>query len=184
MAAFGAAVGALLGAGQVIRDNAGTWQAVHATMPTVVVQTAAGGLIGGLFVGAVAVYGGSRRVVRTLAPVAARPTRVRPAQVAAPRPALGLRHGFILVFALALLAAGGVILRACLTHPTLYGLVRGGFGAVFLLGLGGYLVWDDFVAPFVRARRARVTPRPPSLTSSSKTSDPQNKIPEHLLLDK
>jgi hypothetical protein len=72
--------------------------------------------------------------------------------VVAPPPVFGVRHGFILVFALALLAGGGVILQACLAHPTVYGLVRGGFGAVFLMGLGGYLVWDDFVAPFVRRR--------------------------------
>ncbi len=150
MAAIGAAVGAVLGAGQVIRDNAGTWQAVHATVPTVLVQTAAGGVIGALFVGAVVFYWGSRRVVRTLGPAPGRRAGARPAEVVAPRAALGVRHGFILVFALALLAGGAVILRACLAHPTVYGLVRGGFGAVFLMGLGGYLIWDDFVAPVVR----------------------------------
>jgi hypothetical protein len=150
LATGGAAAGAVLGAGQVIRDNAEAWRAVHATVPTVLVQTAAGGAIGALFVGAVVFYWGSRRGVRTLGPAPGR--RARPAEVVAPRAALGVRHGFILVFALALLAGGAVILRACLAHPTVYGLVRVGFGAVFLMGLGGYLIWDDFVAPVVRRR--------------------------------
>jgi hypothetical protein len=152
MAAIGAAVGAVLGAGQVIRDNAGTWQAVHATVPTVAVQTAAGGVIGGLVAGLAVAYWASLGGRVTPGPVAATSVETRPAAVVTPRAGLGVRQVFVLAFGVGLMAVGGVILRACLGHPTIYGVLRGGFMAVFFVGLGGYLVWDDFVAPLVRRR--------------------------------
>ncbi len=157
---LGVAAGSLMGAVQVVRENAATWDAVHATPVTIVLQTAAGALVGGAFIGAAALYWSMRQ-----GPARAKlaPQRVRAGSPdwAVPRerraaPAdirYGVRHVFVMLFGLGLLAAGGVILLACLRHPTVYGLARGGFGAVFLLGLGGYLLWDDFVAPHLRGAK-------------------------------
>jgi hypothetical protein len=76
----------VLGAGQVIRDNAAMWRAVHATVPTVVVQTAAGSVIGGVCLGALVFYWVARRGIRTMPPAARR------AEGLAPPAAFGVRQ--------------------------------------------------------------------------------------------
>ncbi len=57
------------------------------------------------------------------------------------------RRLLLLIFALALMAIGGFIFSLCLKHPTVIGMLRFGFGAAFFIGLGGFLIWDDFIAP-------------------------------------
>ncbi len=150
MGAAGAGIGLCLGAFQVVHENSGDWNAEHATVATMVIQIAAGALIGGAFLGLLMLYWG-RRLGASANPTTAmrqrqRSTPNRPSIPATPIK-YGPRHALILVFALALLVGGAVILRVCLAHPTVYGLLRGGCGALFLIGLGGYLIWDDFVAP-------------------------------------
>jgi hypothetical protein len=150
--AAGAGVGLCLGVFQVVRENNAAWMAEHATPATIIVQTAAGAMLGGVFVGALMLYWSMRRH-----PAAARPRSgglrpggsTLPGHPARPRQPIkyGVRHVLILLFATALIGAGAFVLSACLAHPSVYGLLRGGFGAVFMIGLGGFLIWDDFIAP-------------------------------------
>jgi hypothetical protein len=150
MGAAGAGIGLCLGAFQTVQENSAAWDAEHATVATMVIQVAAGALIGGVFIGLLTLYW-ARRLRPSANLTAAARQRPRPAPDRPNIPAApikyGPRHGLILLFALALLVGGAVILRACLMHPTVYGLLRGGCGAIFLMGLGGYLIWDDFIAP-------------------------------------
>ena len=157
-ALIAAVAGGCLGAWQVVRENRVEWDAVHATLGTIIVQTGAGALIGGVFVATILVYLVSRR------PTSGRVARhvdwagahgpVRPPMAGPARDPSMIRHALILVFALGLVTCGGIVAVAVLRHPGVYAVLRGGAGAAFLIGLGLYLVWDDFVAPrmAVRAR--------------------------------
>jgi len=52
-----------------------------------------------------------------------------------------------------LLFAGGLIvgsiyfLLLCVQYPTIYGMWRGGVPSLFWVGLGCFLIWDDFLRP-------------------------------------
>ncbi len=59
-----------------------------------------------------------------------------------------MRKILLFLFATGLLAAGAYVLSLCLAHPSIYNILRTGFGAAFLLAMGGYLLWDDFIRPF------------------------------------
>ena len=148
-----AAAGCCLGAWQVVRENQAGWSAEHATPVTIIIQSGAGALIGGAFAAGIMAYLLSRRrpTRRVAAPPPSRPARPRPSAI---------RHGVILLFAIALLAVGAIVLLACLKHPTVYGVLRGGFGAAFLMALGGYLIWDDFIAPRFNAGTSGERPPP------------------------
>ncbi len=152
LALMGAACGAGLGAMQVVRDNAAQWDAVRATLATEAVQVLAGALLGGAFVGALVFYWAARRRAGGIGPRATGEPMAVAASPVGPR-VYGMRQVFILMFGLGLLAVGGVVLLACMRHPTVYGLLRGAFGALFLMALGGYLIWDDFVAPSMRRQQ-------------------------------
>ena len=60
-AAIAAAAGCCLGALQIVRENRGEWDAVHATLLTIVIQTGAGALVGGAFLAVIMVTLLSRR---------------------------------------------------------------------------------------------------------------------------
>jgi hypothetical protein len=60
---------------------------------------------------------------------------------------IDLRRTVLFLFASALLGAGGYLLFVSLEHPNIYSLLRAGGIAVVLIGLGSYLVWDDFIRP-------------------------------------
>lgn len=55
-----------------------------------------------------------------------------------------MRRLLLFLFSIGLLGAGVYVLSICLRHPTIYGMLRIGFGAMFLIALGGFLLWDDF----------------------------------------
>jgi len=71
-----------------------------------------------------------------------------------------MRKGLLLLFATGLLAAGAYVLSLCLAHPSIYNILRTGFGAAFLLAMGGFLLWDDFIRPFASKTNAS-NKRPP-----------------------
>ena len=145
-----AAAGCCLGAYQVVRENHDQWDAVHASLVTIIVQTGAGALIGGVFAGVAMFYLRSRLLPGRRRPLHGTPAqpshRSRSAEPVRPAPNT-VRHVLIILFAGGLLTAGGIVVLACLRHPSIYGLLRAGFGGVFLMGLGAFLIWDDFVAP-------------------------------------
>ncbi|HZB92340.1 MAG TPA: hypothetical protein VE397_12915, partial [Stellaceae bacterium] len=58
-----------------------------------------------------------------------------------------LRRILLFLFASASLCGGGYLLFLCLEHPSIYGMLRGGGMAAIFMGLGGYLLWDDFISP-------------------------------------
>ena len=123
MPAIGSAAGFVLGAIQVVRENAATWGAVHATPATIMLQTVAGALLGAAFIGAATAYLFMRRGPAKAA-AAARPLRTTRAGPEIPREGArsGARQVVIMIFALALLALGSLVLVACVTwrHPTVY----------------------------------------------------------------
>lgn len=62
-----------------------------------------------------------------------------------------MRRILLLLFAVVLIASGVYLMLSSAAHLSIYGLARGiGPGAI-LAGLGGYLIWDDFLAPLLRA---------------------------------
>ncbi len=162
-AAIAAAAGCCLGALQVVRENRGEWDAVHATLLTIVIQIGAGALVGGAFLAVIMVTLLSRRrpggLVARPAALDRAQAPVRAAGAARARAPSPVRHVLILVFAVALVACGGAVGLAVLRHPSPYALLRGGAGGALLVGLGVYLIWDDFVAPRM-AGRARIRPGP------------------------
>jgi hypothetical protein len=60
-----------------------------------------------------------------------------------------LRKTVLLVFAASLLGAGAYLFYRLCLHPSA-GVLRFGFGAIFLIAFGGFLIWDDFIMPHVR----------------------------------
>lgn len=60
------------------------------------------------------------------------------------------RRILLFLFAGALIVAGLYVFSLAISHPTFYGVVRLGGGALIMAGLGGFLIWDDFVKPFVK----------------------------------
>jgi hypothetical protein len=60
---------------------------------------------------------------------------------------IAVRRILLFLFASALLCAGGYLLFVCLEHPSFYGMLRAGGVAIVFVGLGGYLLWDDFISP-------------------------------------
>jgi hypothetical protein len=58
-----------------------------------------------------------------------------------------LRRALLFLFASASLCGGGYLFFRCLEHPSIYGMLRGGGIATILIGLGGYMLWDDFLRP-------------------------------------
>jgi hypothetical protein len=63
-----------------------------------------------------------------------------------------MKRVLLLAFAMALICAGIYMLMSTVSHPSLFGIARGGFGAVVWIGLGGFLLWDDFLKPFAVRR--------------------------------
>jgi hypothetical protein len=60
-----------------------------------------------------------------------------------------LRKVLLFLFASTSMCGGGYLLFRCLEHPSIYGVLRGGGIATIFIGLGGYLLWDDFISPRV-----------------------------------
>ena len=56
-----------------------------------------------------------------------------------------MRKTLLLVFSVALIAAGAYLLARSMVHPNVYSVVRGVGIAVTFIALGSYLVWDDFL---------------------------------------
>ena len=65
-----------------------------------------------------------------------------------------LRRVLLFLFASASLCGGAYLLFLCLEHPSPYGILRGAGMAAIFIGLGGYLLWDDFIKPRVSQGRA------------------------------
>jgi arginine exporter protein ArgO len=63
-----------------------------------------------------------------------------------------IRKAILFLFSIALICAGAYVFSLFLRHPSLATLFRVGFGAVFLMALGAYLLWDDFLQPMIRQR--------------------------------
>jgi hypothetical protein len=63
-----------------------------------------------------------------------------------------MKRVLLLAFAMALICAGVYMLMSTVAHPSLFGIARGGFGAVVWIGLGGFLLWDDFLKPLAVKR--------------------------------
>jgi hypothetical protein len=58
-----------------------------------------------------------------------------------------MRRIFLLLFAGGLIVCGTYFLLLCLQNPTVYGMLRGGIPCMFWIGLGCFLIWDDFLRP-------------------------------------
>jgi hypothetical protein len=56
-----------------------------------------------------------------------------------------VRKILLLLFSIGLIGAGAYVLALCLAHPNFYTLLRGAFGAIFLIAMGVFLLWDDFL---------------------------------------
>ena len=56
-----------------------------------------------------------------------------------------MRKLLLLILAIALIAGGLYLLAASMAHPNVYSVLRGAGVAVVFIGLGAYLLWDDFV---------------------------------------
>ena len=66
-----------------------------------------------------------------------------------------VRRILLLLFSLGLIGAGADIFALCLVHPNYYTLLRGAFGAIFLVALGVFLLWDDFLRHFTSSRKQK-----------------------------
>ena len=64
-----------------------------------------------------------------------------------------MRKALLFIFAIALLAGGAYLLAISLMHPNFYSVVRGAGIAVIFIGLGAYLLWDDFIGRPNRGRK-------------------------------
>jgi hypothetical protein len=64
-----------------------------------------------------------------------------------------IRRTVLFLFASGLLGGGGYLLFLSLTHPTFYSILRGAVMAAFFMGLGGYLLWEDFIKPSMVKRK-------------------------------
>ena len=61
-----------------------------------------------------------------------------------------MRKALVFIVAIGLLAGGAYLLAISLAHPTFYSVLRGAGIAVVFLGLGAYLLWDDFIVHRIR----------------------------------
>jgi hypothetical protein len=67
-----------------------------------------------------------------------------------------MRRILLFVFSIGVLSGGAYVLSLCFIHPTIYGIARGVLGAGFLMFVGGYLLWEDFIKPLL-GRRGKVS---------------------------
>jgi hypothetical protein len=74
-------------------------------------------------------------------------SRTTPEKLASKPMKIVFRRILLFLFAGASLCAGGYLIFLCFEHPSIYGVLRGGGVAVIFIGLGGYLLWDDFIKP-------------------------------------
>jgi hypothetical protein len=58
-----------------------------------------------------------------------------------------MRRVLLLAFSLLMVIGGAYFLIVSLQHPTPYGMLRATLPAVFWIGLGAFLLWDDFLRP-------------------------------------
>jgi hypothetical protein len=156
-----AALGCLVGGYQAVQEDGPGWAAEHATAATRLAEILGGGMVGAALAALAAAYwislggGASRRAAirptRRTPPAA--PVRTDPVPSPARAGRLHARHGMILLFAVCLLTGGVVILVASLAHPNVYGILRGGAVGAFLIGLGGFLLWDDLIVKLLRHKQ-------------------------------
>jgi uncharacterized BrkB/YihY/UPF0761 family membrane protein len=64
-----------------------------------------------------------------------------------------MRKTALFLFACAALGAGVYMFALSFENPNFYSVLRGGGIAAVLFSLGGYLLWDDFLRPYLRPRK-------------------------------
>jgi hypothetical protein len=64
-----------------------------------------------------------------------------------------MKRILLFAFSITLVCAGVYALISVVLYPSVYGVARGGFAALVWLGLGGFLLWDDFLKPYAVRRQ-------------------------------